>query len=199
MPAPTKITKRFPIPNELKLLKEKIKRPCNSVYWEFHGRFFGKEACMEFIKQDLIEREKQLFQYYQIPYAEIESNSIHYLIRQLAAAAGFHGFEFAKDHSKYLIGDWAGSFGELFCLRVMLHMLKNKKTIKQNSIDIILKEYKDYSAYDRITLNKKFCEVLEQNSIIKSFYSKITKNIPEDIRNQLISDIEFYLMTCHNI
>ena len=81
----------------------------------------------------------------------------------------------------------------------MLHMLKNKKTIKQNSIDIILKEYKDYSAYDRITLNKKFCEVLEQNSIIKSFYSKITKNIPEDIRNQLISDIEFYLMTCHNI
>ena len=74
MPAPTKITKRFPIPNELNLLKEKIKRPCDSGYWEFHGCFFGKEACMEFIKQDLIEREKQIFRYYQITYAEIERN-----------------------------------------------------------------------------------------------------------------------------
>ena len=199
MPAPTKITKRFPIPNELKLLKEKIKRPCDSGYWEIHGRFFGKEACMEFIKQDLIEREKQLFQYYQIPYAEIESNSIHYLIRQLAAAAGFHGFEFAKDHSKYRIGDWAGSFGEVFCLRVMLHMLKNKQKIKQKSIDAIKNEYTNYSAYDEAVLNKKFCEVFQNNSTINEFYSKITKNISVETRNQLISDIELYLTTCHDI
>lgn len=200
MPAPTKITKRFPIPKELHLLKEKIRRPCDSEYWKIHGRHFGLEACMDLIKSDLIEREKQLFAYYRIPYVKINDNSIHYLIRQLAAAAGFRGFEFQKRYDECKFGDWRGKFGERFCLLVILDRLKNN-TSQAQSIKNVSNNHSDYNYYARLNVNleKRYCEVVKSNPCVKEFHSKITKNMSQFDKNQLIDDIELYLNACHNI
>ena len=197
MPSRPKITKRFPIPEELNLLKEKMKRPCDSEYWGIHGRLFGKESCMEFIKQDLIEREKQLFQYYGIPYVEIDNNSIHYLIYQLAGAAGFHGFEFAKEPGQNCIGHLSGDYGRKFCLRVMLDMLSNN-TSRAKSINVVLGKYyndnRKLCKHNDIAI--KFCQKLNSDKTLSEFNSRIHKNMSDKDKSELISDIEQFLNFC---
>lgn len=196
MPSRPKITKRFPIPEKLNLLKEKMKRPCDSEYWGIHGRLFGKESCMEFIKQDLIEREKQLFQYYGIPYVEIDNNSIHYLIYQLAGAAGFHGFEFAKEQGQNSIGHLSGDYGRKFCLRVMLDMLSNNNS-RAKSIKVILDKYhQNDRRLRKCNIEIKFCQKLNSDEIVNEFNSRIHKNMSDKDKSELISDIEQFLNFC---
>ena len=180
----------YPIPDNLTLLKEKIDRKCDKDDWAIDN-MVNRITAIRDIVPDLIEREKQLFEYYKIPYVEIKQNEIHYLIRQLAAAAWFHGFEY-KDFAPDSPGGWNGKFGTIFYLRVILLQMESKqnaaKCIKQ-----IKEQYThDYGQYDEIFLAKRFSEIPKTNETVKSLhkFNLVEFNkLPKEEQNNNIDDI----------
>lgn len=192
MPVTRKTTKRLQIPKHLNLLKKQIVRPCDDAYWRIHKGVCGRCSVVEFVKDQLIEREHQLFEYYKIEYKEIPNNEIHYLIRKLASMAGFRGFEYKKEPAD-IIGGWSGNFGTRFALWVLLERLKTNKTISQ-CIKKLIEKDNNYSAYKySIDLSKRFSEIIKNNKNIKDLYVKNVKKLTNAERESYIERIEMYL------
>lgn len=196
MPKRDPITKQFPIPAHLHLLKQKIDRKCDKTEWGINNMLNKISAITPFVS-DLKEREKQLFEYYHIPYIEITQNEIHYLIRQLAAAAGFHGFEYKK-FAPDGHGGWNGKFGTIFYFRVVLQQMTTKQKKTSVCIKQVKESHREYKQYEEYDLSKRFAEIPKNNETVKfmhKFNFKEFNALSEEEQNTQITETELLLNT----
>lgn len=190
MPRHKPITTLYPIPENLTLLNTKIDRKCDRDEWGIN-KMVDRIYAINSVVPDLIEREKQLFEYYKIPYVEIKQNELHYLIRELAAAAGFHGFEY-KDFAPDGFGGWNGKFGTIFYLRVILLQMETKQKASK-CIEQIKKMYEHEYTSPEYVLAKRFSEIPKTNETIKAlqkFNLAEFKKLSKDQQDEYIVDVK---------
>jgi hypothetical protein len=196
--------KKDPNLKKFSLLTKRIDRCCDRDWWNTLSNNYQKQDVIDClfpeVKNALIEREKQLFEYLGIPYTEIKDNSIHYVMRELADRANIPGFKY-KEFKPCELGRWDTSFGEKFVLQVLqIHLSQNKSIL--NSIKYLVENnptYKPYKRKDKSKqdgivdgISKRFFELLRNKKYIKEFYDECNRT-PKNELNDRLKQIDTWL------
>ena len=189
--------KKDPNLKKFSLLTKRLDRCCDENWWNKLSDIYGKQNVIDYlfpyVKKELIEKEKQLFEYFGVPYTEITDNSIRYVIRELADRANIPGFKY-KEFKPCELGRWYTSFGEKFVLQVLqIHLSQNKGIDK--SIQYLVETNPIYRAFKRKDtsrqqsildgMSKRFFELLRNKKYIKEFYEECNKTAKSELNDRL--------------